>query len=1017
MNRKPLSNRAVSLGVALCFVALSIVAPVAATPPTIPAAIAVQGQGPGELTGKYAGSMFWEQVQTGYDIGGEFFETSPTTFTGSLRAFSSANPAIIPIRISSIVGTRTSTGFLSGTAMARTESPLMPPEDNWQITFTGSWDGTTLQFHMAAPSFQGVIPPGTIWAAMDLEINMVVDDCFVRESVGQVRNFDYDGGSTTVTVEVKEDTCEWTATPDPVASWFSVTPSSGTGDGPVTINVQPFTPPDGSPECAGRLGFIRVKSGSDSQLIGIRQGDWSPRCTACPAALANTRLEPDDAGSLYDIRRFRDEVFARTARGREYTRLYYEHSAETVTILESNPWLLMRAARLLDRHAPAIRSVVDDGRTTVTDADLGDLDALLADIAASGSPGLRAAVAGVRRDLRNPEIRAENGLEVRVAGPTEAKHARSDDPLFTAFAGLGSLRTSDILSAAAHARVFTRASRAHAGEVLALLASDPMLALRAPAAFGHVKSALESVVRTGRAEMDASMRDELDAFLGGLERQASRDLSRAIVLVRRDLATPRGLEGLGVRTTTLPAQTPLANAVARPRGDGSTLDFATYFGGSKVDFSNQVVLDSAGNIYVTGSTSATDFPTSNGAQSAYGGGDSDAFVVKLDPTGSTVLFATYLGGSGEDVGAGLAVDAAGAVYVVGTTTSSNFPIAGGAVRRTLGGGRDGFIAKLNASGSTLTLSTYLGGSDEDTATGVAVSGKNVYVTGITTSADFPQVKGLRRSLEGSTDAFVMKLKKGGAKIAYSSFFGGGGLELSSSIAIDAAGNAYIAGVTSSADMPTSNAAQATFGGIFDGFVAKLNAKGSALVYATYLGGNDIDGCTGIAVDAAGNTYLSGVTASTDLPVASAFQPSYGGGVLDAFVAKIRTDGGSLVYSTYLGGSDEDRAFRIAVDSAGRLTVAGLTASSNFPVRVAFQGQLAGGTDAFVATFEAAGSSLVSSTYLGGSGGDSGTAVALGADRSIWVAGETVSTDFPVVEPLQGTNGGTSDLFIVRLKED
>jgi hypothetical protein len=933
---------------------------------------------------------------------GELVDQSPGNFTGYFRKFE--DPTIRQWHIFDIIGTVTSSGTLQGTAKAKLVD--FSPDFFYPATFTGSLDGAALRLVVVAPD---VFIGTQKYCGVTITLTMSASggDCVIDPSVGVFSQFDSLGGIRRFPVKTSTPDCRWAVGVDPQAPWLSVSPTSGTGDGEIVVTVAELPRTDVD-RCRSRTAYITVRTQRSQPIITIYQASIYSSDCGCPAGSAG-KLNSGGAASLHAARRFRDEVLARTARGAEYTRLYYAHAGEITSILEANPWLLVRAARLLDRHTPAIQSIVDHGRAPFSDADLDEVDALVAAVAASGSPALRRAAARVRLDMRSEAVRTELGVDVRPGIPSNAKRLLAEDPLFTAFAGLGALDASEVLAVAARGRAWARASEEHAAELLGILAADPRLALRAPGAFGRLTSALESVVRTGGASLDAEACAELDAFLSAVEPAAGPGLQSAVSSLRRDLRAPRALEGFGVRTPAA-APRPAAPRVAGP----STLDFSTYFGGSGDETSTQVALDAAGNIYLTGSTSAAGFATAGSAQTAYGGGESDAYVVKLDPTASTVLFATLLGGSGQDIATGIAVDPSGAVYVSGTTTSPNFPVAGPAIRRALGGSRDGFLAKLAPDGSALTLSTYLGGSGEDTATGVAVSGKNVYVTGITSSADFPAVKGLRRTLQGSTDAFVMKLKKGGAKIAYSTFFGGAGLEYAAGVAVDAAGNAYVAGVTSSSDLPTTRPAQPALGGLFDGFVAKLNAKGSAVVYATYLGGSEVDGVTGIAVDAGGNAYVTGTTASTNFPVASALQSSYGGGLLDAFVAKLGPDGTSFAYSTYLGGADEDRAARIAVDSAGRAYLTGLTVSANFPTRNPVQPQLDGDAhDAFVSVVEASGASLASSTFLGGAGDDVGVSVAVGGSGTATIVGETVSTDFPLVGPLQETNGGRGDLFVVR----
>ena len=449
------------------------------------------------------------------------------------------------------------------------------------------------------------------------------------------------------------------------------------------------------------------------------------------------------------------------------------------------------------------------------------------------------------------------------------------------------------------------------------------------------------------------------------------------------------------------------------------LVYSTYLGGSGIDPGNAIAVDSAGNAYVTGTTSPTDFPTASPLQTASGGGY-DIFVAKLNAAGSALIYSTYLGGSGYDAGYGIAVDSAGNAYVTGYTTSTNFPTAS-PLQASFGGGfNDAFVAKLNAAGSALLYSTYLGGSADDYSYGIAVdSAGNAYVTGYTLSTNFPTASPLQAANAGAADTFVTKVNAAGSALVYSTYLGGSGNDQGLGIAVDSAGNAYVAGYTGSTNFPTASPLQAANGGggNFDAFVAKLNAAGSALVYSTYLGGSGQDMGWGIAVDSAGNAYVTGRTASTNLPTASPLQATNGGGgYYDAFVAKLNAAGSALVYSTYLGGSDNDIGHGIAVDSSGNVYVAGYATSTNFPTASPLQAANAGGADTFVAKLNAAGSALVYSTYLGGSGEEYGYGIAVDPAGNAYITGDTYSANFPVANALQPVFGGGRDAFIAKISD-
>jgi hypothetical protein len=370
--------------------------------------------------------------------------------------------------------------------------------------------------------------------------------------------------------------------------------------------------------------------------------------------------------------------------------------------------------------------------------------------------------------------------------------------------------------------------------------------------------------------------------------------------------------------------------------------------------------------------------------------------VVIDPV---LTYSSYLGGSEDDVGAGIAVDVLGSIYVVGYIKSSDFPSSAGAFQTTNGGNTDAFVTKLNAAGSALLYSTYLGGNQPDYGRSIAVDvSGNVYVTG-TAGPYFPTTPGaFRTTWEGSNNVFVSKLRATGSALLYSTYLGEASVVAAvGGIAIDASDNAYVTGSTDSSDFPTTpNALQTSYaGGGFDGFMSKLNPLGSALVYSTYLGGSGPDFGTGIAVDASANAYVTGWTSSTDFPTTpGAFQAAPGGRE-DCFVSKLNATGSALLYSTYLGGSGEDRGSGIAVDATGSAYVTGFNFSVDFPTSSgALQTNFGGHSDAFVSKLNAAGSALLYSTFLGGTDFDSAFSIAVDASGDASVTGATSSWDFP-----------------------
>lgn len=406
-------------------------------------------------------------------------------------------------------------------------------------------------------------------------------------------------------------------------------------------------------------------------------------------------------------------------------------------------------------------------------------------------------------------------------------------------------------------------------------------------------------------------------------------------------------------------------------------------------------------------------------------------VAAYDKTKSLIIdpvlsYSTYLGGEGSEFGLGIAVDGSGNAYVAGFTDSPNFPTAS-PLQSANNGSVDVFVSKFNATGSALIYSTYLGGSGDDSDYGIGVDGSgNAYVAGSTDSTDFPTVNPLQSVNRGFGDVFVSKLNASGSALVYSTYLGGTGPDEEWGMAVDAAGNAYVTGSTGSICIdvgqfcyPTTvSAFQGLFiGGTTDAFVTKLNTDGSALVYSTYLGGGGDETAYGIAVDGSGNAYVTGYTASTDFPTAS---PLFGSDATNgnAFVTKFNSSGSGLVYSTYLGGSNGAEIGNAIAVFAGEAYVTGLTSSSNFPTASPLQGTIGGGTDAFVTRINGAGSALVYSTYLGGSGDDHGDGIAVDGAGNANVAGVTASTDFPTANAFQSSFGGgisDGDAFVARFK--
>jgi hypothetical protein len=459
------------------------------------------------------------------------------------------------------------------------------------------------------------------------------------------------------------------------------------------------------------------------------------------------------------------------------------------------------------------------------------------------------------------------------------------------------------------------------------------------------------------------------------------------------------------------------------------LAYSTYLGGGSADGGLAVAVDSDGNVYVTGATSSTNYPTTPGVfQASFGSGVAHTFVTKLNPTGSSLVYSTYLGGNDDDEGRGIAVDAAGNAYVTGKTRSKDFPTTAGAFQTIPQGGFfDAFVAKLDPTGSTLVYSTYLGGIGEDIGIGIAVNANgNAHVTGITGSTNFPTTAGAFQTT--GTGVFVTKLDTTGSALAYSTFLGNSGEGWG--IAVDADDNAYVTGTAGPGFPTTPGAFQpayvnsgSQFYFVSHAFVTKLNPTGSALVYSTYLGGTGSEEARAIAVDSDDNAYVTGRAGSTDFPTtAGAFQPTIGS-PSHAFVTKLNPIGSALVYSTYLGGGSFDRATGIAVDGVGNAYVTGETESTDFPTANAVQGKFAGIRDAFVTKINPTGTGLVFSTYLGGTDFDQSLGIAVDAAGNAYVTGQTRSNDFPttpgVFQPALAPGNGSSvaytDVFVAKLQ--
>ncbi|MBS1792550.1 MAG: SBBP repeat-containing protein [Acidobacteria bacterium] len=406
--------------------------------------------------------------------------------------------------------------------------------------------------------------------------------------------------------------------------------------------------------------------------------------------------------------------------------------------------------------------------------------------------------------------------------------------------------------------------------------------------------------------------------------------------------------------------------VTKLNASATQLIFSTFIGGSGTDEASAIELDGSNNIYLTGYTTSSAYPTTAGAFDTTANGSADVFVTKLNPTGTALIYSTYIGGNVFEEAFDLTRDSSNNVYVTGRTNGGTFPVTVGAFDTSFNGGQsDVFVCKLDVTGANLVYSTFLGGDALDYGEGIAVdSGGNAYIAGFTqngTVVDYPFTAGaFQTTYQGGTnDMFVTKLNALGSVLSYSTFLGGTDSDSASDIAIDSNGNAYIVGnVLNGGGFPvTVGAYDTTHNGAIDTAVCELNSTGSALVFSTFIGGNGSDVATAIAIDASGSPYVTGYTLNsvgTNYPAtAGAYQTSHNGGH-DAYLSRFSPNGSTLLYSTFLGGLADDQANGIALDANGNVFLAGMTtttATTPFPTSLdAYQNFYGGAQDVFVAKF-------------------------------------------------------------------
>jgi len=453
------------------------------------------------------------------------------------------------------------------------------------------------------------------------------------------------------------------------------------------------------------------------------------------------------------------------------------------------------------------------------------------------------------------------------------------------------------------------------------------------------------------------------------------------------------------------------------------LDYSTFVGGSTTGITPNsntegwaIAVDPSGTAYVTGNTDAINFPTTAGAFQTATGGNLDAFIFKLNPTGTGLIYSTYIGGNSGERGNAIAVDGSGNAYVVGQGMSPNFPTTPGAYLTS----GDGFAVKLNPAGNSLVYSTYLAnacgfGCTDPTALALDPSG-DLFIAGQNNGNLITTAGAFQTGYNGVSDAFAMKLNPAGTAMIYSTYLGGTGQDSGTAIGIDPAGNAYVTGYTASANFPTTAGALKTVYGVgtYKAFVTKLNPSGTGLVYSTFLGGSSEDMGNGITIDAGGNAYIVGTTWSADFPTTpGAFQTTLAG-TSDFFVAKLNPAGSALVFATHMGGLFGFGPAGIGLDGNGDVFVAGATGPGLPTTSGAFQTTYVGTVDGGVIELDPSGANLFYGTYLGGSNASGIRALAIDPAGNVYVTGDTSCLNFPITAgAFQTAKGGLSSAFVTK----
>ncbi len=454
----------------------------------------------------------------------------------------------------------------------------------------------------------------------------------------------------------------------------------------------------------------------------------------------------------------------------------------------------------------------------------------------------------------------------------------------------------------------------------------------------------------------------------------------------------------------------------RPLVIDPTIAYSTYLGGangSEVFEDIGVGLD--GSTYIGGATESATFPL-DGALQGFGG-VYDMYLTRLSPSGSELVFSTYIGGAMSDFLMGCAIESDGGVAIAGTTQSDDFPTAN-AFQPALAGSRSGIVARINPEGNAFVFSTYLGGTQGDVCNDVAVGPNgDVYTAGVALSSDFPTSNPLDATLSGGQDGFVARFDATGSLLA-STYIGGSFHENFYRIAVDPAGAVYVAGNSDSTDYPTAGGAQPTLGGELDVVVTKFNAELSSILYGTYLGGASRESPYAMDVDSNGAAYIGGYTLSSDYPVRNPVQASFGGDE-DGFVTKLNPSGATIDFSTFIGAEGFDYVGCVASRTPGVVYAGGASDVTPFAIVNPIPGSHATPVafDGFIVKIDTTAPEIVFSTLIGGDDNEAVSGLAIDALGSVYAAGDTRSADFPVVDPFQPAIQPTGyDTFVTKITE-